>query len=158
VAKPAKPATDITEYKRGDWRWRFLEMLAKSSCVSTACVAAGISRDIAYNHRGRFPNFRRKWDDALEVATEVLEVEARSRALDRTDNHSAMLLQFLLKAHKPAKYREPKTADAKAVAADPSSLEPAAPAVVFYIPDNGRASNVKSDHQAPAGSTGNSSE
>jgi hypothetical protein len=46
------------------------------------------------------------WDDALEISVEVLEVEARRRALDRADHHSAALLQFLLKAHKPAKYRD----------------------------------------------------
>jgi len=101
-----KTLTDLTHRTREDWRWRFLEMLATSSCVSTACSFAGVSRDTAYKHRVRFPKFRRKWDEALEIATEVLEVECRIRCLDRSDRESARLLTFLLQAHRPGKYRD----------------------------------------------------
>jgi hypothetical protein len=81
-------------------------MLVKTSSVSAACLAVKVSRVKAYNHRNRFPKFRAKWDEALEVATEMLEAEVNARAFDRTDPSSATLAIFLLKAHKPEKYRE----------------------------------------------------
>jgi hypothetical protein len=107
-----KTLTDLTHRSREDWRWRFLEMLAKSSSVSTACTFAGVSRDTAYKHRQRFRKFRRKWNEALEIATEVLEVECRIRCLDRSDRESARLLTFLLQAHRPEKYRNASKAKA----------------------------------------------
>jgi hypothetical protein len=113
-----KTLTDLTHRVREDWRWRFLEMLAKSSSVSTACTHAGVSRETANKHRQRFPKFSAKWDEALEIATEVLEVECRIRCLDRSDGESARLLTFLLQAHRPEKYR-----DASKVKAPPASVE-----------------------------------
>lgn len=81
-------------------------MLAKSSCVNTSCIHAGVSRRAAYTHYDRYPVFRQYWDEALVVATEALEAEARLRAFDRADPASATMLIFLLKAHKPAKFRD----------------------------------------------------
>lgn len=97
--------TDLTP-KKHDWRWVFLKALSQSCCVSEACVAAGVSRDTAYKHRERFPKFRRKWDEAIEVGVEALEVLARRRAFDTGDPASHVLTMFLLKAHKPQKYRD----------------------------------------------------
>jgi hypothetical protein len=92
--------------KKDDWRWVFLGVLAQTCCVSKACVASRVSRQTAYNHRKRFPKFRKKWDEAIEVGIEVLEAEVRYRALDRNDPASHILLMFLLKAHKPRVYRD----------------------------------------------------
>jgi len=102
----ALPLTDLTTKNARDWRWAFLEVLAKSSSVSAACLAAKVSRDTAYKHRERFPRFRAKWDEALAIATELLEAEVHARAFDRSDPSSATLAIFLLKAHKPEKYRD----------------------------------------------------
>lgn len=96
---------DYSPQKR-DWRWVFLDTLAKTCCVSSACTAARVSRDTAYKHREKFPKFRRKWDEAIEVGVEVLEVYARHRALNPADPASHILTMFLLKAHKPHKYRD----------------------------------------------------
>jgi hypothetical protein len=101
-----KDLTDLTPEQGGDWRWAFLGMLARSASVSTACTAAGVSRDTAYRHRGRFPRFRAKWDEALEVSVDALAAEARLRAFDRNDPASARMLMFLLKAHRPEVYRD----------------------------------------------------
>ena len=98
--------TDVTPRKKGDWRWKFLDYLSRSSCVNEACLAAGVNRRRVYRHRERFPKFRKAWDEALVIATEALEAEARLRAFDRSDPASATLMIFLLKAHKPDKYRE----------------------------------------------------
>lgn len=101
----SRPVTDLTPSKH-DWRWVFLKVLAQSCCVSEACVAAGISRVTAYKHRERFPKFRKKWDEAIEISVEALEVFARRRAFNLNDPSSHILTMFLLKAHKPHKYRD----------------------------------------------------
>lgn len=101
-----KAITDITTKSARDWRWKFLDALVKTSSVSAACLAVKVSRVKAYNHRNRFPKFREKWDEALEVSTEMLEAEIYARAYDRADPSSATLAIFLLKAHKPEKYRD----------------------------------------------------
>lgn len=88
-----------------DWRWPFLKRLAATCSVADACRAGRVSRDTAYRHRARSPTFRRWWDDAVALGGELLESEARKRALCRTDRDSAKLLMFLLEAHFPAKYR-----------------------------------------------------
>jgi len=98
--------TDLRSAEDKDWRWRFLAVLAETCCVTSACLAAGVSRQLAYDHRKRFPKFRRKWDESIEVAVEQLELSARRRALDKNDPGSTTLTIFLLKAHKPDVYRE----------------------------------------------------
>jgi hypothetical protein len=121
----AKPLTDLTNRGREDWRWRFLEMLAKSSSVCTACTYAGVSTVTAYAHRKRFPRFSKKWDEALAIATELLEVECRLRALDRSDRESARLLTFLLQTHMPEKYRDASKVKAAAAVESETDSGPA---------------------------------
>ena len=107
IETPVRTLTDIAvDLARNDWRWPFLEHLAKTACVSAACMHVRKSRDVAYRHRKQFPIFRAKWDEALEIACEALEYEARARAFDRTDPASAALLMFLLRAHRPERYRD----------------------------------------------------
>lgn len=110
----AKALTDLTNGGRGkkkDWRWVFLDVLALSACVTSACFAAKVSRETAYCHRKRFPKFARKWTEALEISVDLLEFEARRRAFaGPQDRDSARLLALLLSAHKPEKYRESRTA------------------------------------------------
>jgi hypothetical protein len=86
----------------GEWGPAFLAALSKSANVRAACQAAGISREAAYKYRERSAAFRAQWDTALEDACDVLEALAWRRASDASD----VLLIFLLKAHRPAKYRE----------------------------------------------------
>lgn len=94
--------------KRGDppidtsWHAPFLERLRELGVITYAVRGLNISRKTAYNHREQFPEFAAAWDDALEEATERLEIECTMRARDYSD----LLLIFLLKAHKPEKYRE----------------------------------------------------
>jgi hypothetical protein len=92
--------------RKPDWRWVFLDSLAKTACVTLACMAAGVSRTTAYSHRSRFPKFRQKWDEAIEVGIELLEAHVRSRAFDPKDPASHVLAIFLLKSYKPEVYRE----------------------------------------------------
>ena len=85
-----------------EWREPFLAVLGKSANVSHACIRAGISRQAAYRAYDTDLEFRDQWDRALEEACDVLEKEAWRRALKQSDT----LLIFLLKAHRPLKYRE----------------------------------------------------
>lgn len=77
-------------------------------------------RSTAYEARESDEAFAAAWDDAIEAATDALELEARRRAVEGTDRpvfyqggevgyvreYSDTLLIFLLKAHRPKKFRE----------------------------------------------------
>ena len=67
-----------------------------------ACQAAGVPRQTAYDHRTSDAAFKAQWDAAVEEACDILEDVARQRAVEMSDT----LLIFLLKAHRPEKYRE----------------------------------------------------
>lgn len=85
-----------------EWRPVFVEALRNSANVRAACKAAGVSREAAYKSRRRSSAFAKAWNEALEDAVDMLE----AIAIDRARKQSDLLLIFLLKAHRPAKYRE----------------------------------------------------
>lgn len=104
------------------WEELFLKALAETGNVSAAAKLAGVARQTAYEAKELRPEFAARWDDALEEACDALELEARRRAKDgaekpvfylgrevsRVREYSDVLLIFLLKAHRPEKYRELK--------------------------------------------------
>lgn len=110
--------TDPTPEK--DWKSVFVDHLSDTCNVSAAARAAGIHRDTAYAHRKADPTFAAGWDSALEIATDALEAEVRRRALKGTvkpiyqggkrvgkvREYSDTLAIFLLKAHRPDRFRE----------------------------------------------------
>ncbi|MCA0354707.1 MAG: terminase [Chloroflexi bacterium] len=123
----AKPEQTGTPKKRRVLKWEqaFITALARQGVVSYACQAAGIGRTTVYRHREQYQDFATAWDEALEVAADALELEARRRAHDgveepvfgrvgkdsdgevgRIRKYSDTLLMFLLKAARPAKFRE----------------------------------------------------
>jgi hypothetical protein len=69
--------------------------------------AAGVSRRTVYDHRERDEDFAEKWDDALNQSLDVLEHEVYQRAI----KGDAQLAMFILKAHRPAFYRETSRVD-----------------------------------------------
>lgn len=75
----------------------FIERLRSSGNVRAACGAAGVPRRTVYRWRKRFATFREEWDEALEDACDILEMEAWNRALKKKSDR---LLMFLLKAHR----------------------------------------------------------
>lgn len=85
-----------------EWSPVFLEALRESANVSASCQKAGICRDTAYKHREKNDKFAHDWEQALEEAVDTLETVAWRRARDYSDT----LLIFLLKAHRPLRYRE----------------------------------------------------
>lgn len=109
------------DYEWGDWRDDFINALRDEGNVSTAAFRADISRQTAYRHRRDFVTFREQWEDALEEATDKLELEARRRALEGTlkpvyyqgeevgkvREYSDTLMIYLLKVHRYEKQKPP---------------------------------------------------
>lgn len=102
------------------WQDKFISSLARSGNVTIAAKSAGISRRNAYNERETDPDFEARWKDSLAQAADLLEEEARRRAVTGTlkpifykgdkcatvREYSDTLLVLLLKAAKPEKYRD----------------------------------------------------
>lgn len=97
------------------WMLPFLGVLAESGNVSEACRAVEIARSTAYEARERHAEFAAAWDDALQVAADLLIAEARRRAakgveepvyyqgvrVGFTTRYSDQLLMFLIKQARP---------------------------------------------------------
>jgi len=64
---------------------RFLDALAEIGNISQAVALAGTNRSSVYAARKRDEAFAAAWDEALEIATDGLEQEARRRAVVGVD-------------------------------------------------------------------------
>lgn len=98
----------------------FCAALAETGIVARACKAVDISRVTAYEWRNEIPEFAAAWDKALAIGVTALEDEAHRRGFEGVDEgvyHQGVLVDtqrkysdtlaiFLLKAHRPEKYRE----------------------------------------------------
>lgn len=133
----------------------FLEDFAKKGNVTAAAKLAGVSRPTVYEWASVDKKFRKLFRDAREQAADALEAEARRRAVDGYDKpifqmgqevgvvreYSDGLLQLLLKAAKPRRYRERQE-----LSGDPKRPIKTESQVNYYIPDNGRGDvSVKKD-------------
>ena len=99
---------------------KFLANLRESPNVTAAARSVGISRRCAYDHRETDATFAQAWDDAIEEGVDKLEAEVERRAFKGTDKpitfqgqitgtfkeYSDTLAIFLLKAHRPERFRE----------------------------------------------------
>ena len=102
------------------WIEPFLEALATTANVTVAAGQVGIDRATAYRRKHSDEVFEQRWEEAIEEAVDLLEGEARRRAAVGVDEphyykgeivgyvkkYDTRLLICLLKAHRPAKYRE----------------------------------------------------
>jgi hypothetical protein len=94
-------------YQERPWYDIFINDFREHGNVRLACEIAGITRDTAYKARERDLEFSRRWREAEEDSVDYLEAQARARALGFAGKEpSDTLLIFLLKAHRPEKYRE----------------------------------------------------
>ena len=98
----------------------FLDALRDTCNVTLAAKAAGFSSGAFYQHRQRDPLFAERWQEAEAEGVDLLEAEAHRRAFEGNDEpvfykgmecgyvrkYSDSLTMFLLKAHRPDKYRE----------------------------------------------------
>ncbi len=102
-------------------RARFLEAVVEAGGnVRKACQMVHLSRNALYQWRDEDPEFAAAWEAALQRGADVLEDEARRRAVEGVPEpvlyrgqvigavrkYSDMLLIFLLKGAKPEKYRD----------------------------------------------------
>lgn len=105
-----------------DWEWEvdaFIEAFMETASVSGACRELGIQRSSAYRRRQADEAFALAWADADEAITDALEEEAYRRAVKGVEEprtvagkevavkrFSDRLLEMMLKARRPEKYRE----------------------------------------------------
>lgn len=103
-----------------DKRAIFIATLRNTANVRASAQAAGITRVTAYRWKEKSTTFAAEWEDALEDACDTLEAAAWKRARDGVakpvfqqgehvgdvQEYSDTLMVFLLKAHRPGKYRE----------------------------------------------------
>ena len=101
MADQSSTVSTLTRARRPDWTGRFLTVFAATGIVRLAAMAAGVSRSAPYKKAETSAAFAAKWLQAREESIDVLEAEARRRALTSSD----ALLMFLLKADR-AKFRE----------------------------------------------------
>lgn len=131
ASKGGKPRTAATEAglarraatakKIADtWHSVFVAALASSGVVRVACQTAGVDRSTAYRHRADDPAFADAWDGAMDDAMDTMEAEARRRAIEGTRKpvyykgvrcgsireYSDVLLIFMLKGHRPERFRD----------------------------------------------------
>src|SRR5438045_3245895 len=78
--KPNRSPAGVT--LRRNWRAMFLKNLADCGNVRLAAAAAGVSRSAAYERRESDKEFAADWDRAMADAADVLEAEARRRAVE----------------------------------------------------------------------------
>jgi AcrR family transcriptional regulator len=102
------------------WQKGFLAALEETGSVTEAAKAANMGRSNVYQYRRSDETFAALWDQALDVAADVLEDEARRRAYEGVNEpvfhkgekvgtvrkYSDTLLMFLLKGIRPQKWRE----------------------------------------------------
>ena len=99
---------------------QFLAELRKTANISHAARACNVSRPQAYWRREVDEEFAQAWDDAIEEAVDRLEAEAwrrahdgvpkpvfyKGRAVGEVYEFSDRLLERLLEAHRPEKYKQ----------------------------------------------------
>lgn len=81
---------------------KFLAALSKTGKVNDAAVLAGVGFRTAYDWRAQDEDFRSAWESIHEEQTVALEESLYNRAVS-SDTIAAI---FLLKARRPAMYRE----------------------------------------------------
>jgi hypothetical protein len=81
---------------------KFLEGLARGWSIERSAIRANIARPTVFLWRKEDEAFARAWAEAYEAGTDALEDVVLERATAGSDT----LAMFLLKARRPAKYRE----------------------------------------------------
>ena len=103
-----------------DWKPAFIKALRRTGNVTLAAQYAGRSRNQAYHVRRHSEDFAAQWREALEEGSDLLDAEARRRAVTGIDKpvyykgevvgsikkYSDRLLMFLLRAHRPQMFRD----------------------------------------------------
>lgn len=81
---------------------QFLSALTATCNAKAACAEVGLTPASAYNHRRRWPAFRRRWDAAVEIGYEQIEmglIEAAGNFLSGEDPPDAAPLRGMTVDH-----------------------------------------------------------
>ena len=101
-------------------RAAFLDALQATANVTASCRIAGLPRSCVYDWREADPEFAADWASALELGCDALEDEAVRRGCEGylkpvfhqgkevgvIREYSDLLLIFMLKARRPARFRD----------------------------------------------------
>lgn len=104
----------------GDLYALFFTELARTCNVTASAATVGVSRQHVHHKRRTNKEFAKRWEDAMQQATDALEAEARKRAMEGYKRpvyqrgelvgyepcYSDALMNTLLKAHRPEKFRD----------------------------------------------------
>lgn len=124
-----KPSTSIRRHSSIVKTKRiFLNHLALSANVTSSARVAHVERGTVYRWKEQDSVFAEAWAQALEEATDILEAEARRRAVEGIEEpilsggkilndpvtgnrlmrrrYSDGLMRFLLRAHRPSRFGE----------------------------------------------------
>jgi hypothetical protein len=126
---------NVDEGNERKWEQAFLTALTTSPNVSGAAKAAGVTRQRVYQVRSEDPAFAKRWDDAVEEATDALEGRAYKLALD---GETPVLTIFMLKSRRRAVYGD-------VLKQEVDQNVNVQGAVQFYIPTNGREQRLLTD-------------
>lgn len=98
----------------------FLDAVGRCGTIAGAARETGIPRSVHYEWMQRDPDYPAAFREAEDIAVEIMETEARRRAVEGTTKpvfqggdhvgnvteYSDQLLMFLLRAARPDRYRE----------------------------------------------------
>jgi hypothetical protein len=118
--KPGRKTQHLIKINEPRLKETFLKEYANCGVVRYAAEKVGISRDLHYKWMNNDPVYAKAFEDACEEASDVMEKEARRRAIEGIDKpiyyegervdtvkeYSDTLLIFLMKGARPGKYRE----------------------------------------------------
>jgi len=98
----------IAESEKKEIKRRFLIAFSRTGVWSHSCERAGVSAAVIRSWLKKDKKFQKKFDQMQEKFVDTLEMVAVQRAVEKSDT----LLLALLKANRPAKYRENVKLDA----------------------------------------------
>lgn len=119
--KPGRQPARPCGYKLPESAWeKFWELFSRTGNLSRSADGACISRVEVYRRRKSEPEFEAKFQETLKFAIDAMEEEAQRRAFEGFEDpvfykgdqvgtitrYSDPLAMFLLKAHRPEKYKE----------------------------------------------------
>jgi hypothetical protein len=84
------------------WHSAFLKALRRNPNVALAARAAGVNRTTVYRHKTDDESFALRFEEVLDAAVDKVEATCFQLA----GKGDARLIEFILKSHRPAVYRE----------------------------------------------------
>lgn len=116
----ARTTAQLNAHDAPALRLAFCEALAETGNITKSCEISGLPRRTAYDARNADPDFRAKWDAAIDLGTDGLEDEAVRRGREGCDKpvyqggklvgyvreYSDALLVTMLKARRPEKFKD----------------------------------------------------